>query len=80
MSAPSARSTVQRLPERGAYDRQTIDAILDEGYLCHLGIIDNGAPVVIPTSTHGTEIPSSSIAHPPAGRCGTAKLMEWRCA
>ena len=48
-STQTDRTEVRRLPDRGHYDRSTIDAILDEGYLCHLGSIENGAPVVIPT-------------------------------
>lgn len=49
MTAPSPRTEVKRLPERAAYDAETIHAILDEGYLCHVGIVEDGAPVVIPT-------------------------------
>jgi len=40
---------VKRHPERGAYDRETIDAILDEGLICHLGFVVDGQPYVIPT-------------------------------
>src|SRR5262245_16317392 len=47
--AASSRTTVRRLPQRGAYDRQTIDAILDEGFVCHVGFIVDGQPFVIPT-------------------------------
>ena len=48
-TAPSSvRSTVKRLPERGQYDREQIDAILDEGYICHVGIVADGLPIVIP--------------------------------
>jgi nitroimidazol reductase NimA-like FMN-containing flavoprotein (pyridoxamine 5'-phosphate oxidase superfamily) len=46
---PTARSRVRRLPERGAYDRTTIDAILDEGLICHVGFVEDGQPYVIPT-------------------------------
>jgi nitroimidazol reductase NimA-like FMN-containing flavoprotein (pyridoxamine 5'-phosphate oxidase superfamily) len=35
--------------KRGHYDRATIDAILDEGFLCHVGFVHEGVPVVIPT-------------------------------
>lgn len=35
--------------KRGNYDRATIDAILDEGVLCHVGFVHEGVPVVIPT-------------------------------
>ena len=47
--APSERSTLRRLPERGSYDREVIDAILDEGWVCHVGIVVEGSPIVIPT-------------------------------
>lgn len=43
------RTTVRRLPKRGAYDRETIHAILDEALVCHVGFVVNGQPVVIPT-------------------------------
>jgi nitroimidazol reductase NimA-like FMN-containing flavoprotein (pyridoxamine 5'-phosphate oxidase superfamily) len=50
-SAPlSQRTRVRRHPERGVYDRETIDAILDEGMIAHVGFIDDGVPVVIPTA------------------------------
>jgi nitroimidazol reductase NimA-like FMN-containing flavoprotein (pyridoxamine 5'-phosphate oxidase superfamily) len=47
--APSPRTRVKRLPERGAYDREAIDAILDAGLVCHLGFVQDGQPFVIPT-------------------------------
>ena len=46
---PSPRTRVARLPKRGHYDRATIDAILDGGLVCHVGIVHEKAPVVIPT-------------------------------
>src|SRR5947207_10508759 len=46
---PSARTTVKRHPERGAYDRDVIDAILDEALVCHVGFAIDGQPFVIPT-------------------------------
>jgi nitroimidazol reductase NimA-like FMN-containing flavoprotein (pyridoxamine 5'-phosphate oxidase superfamily) len=39
---------VRRKPSRGSYDRETIDAILDEGLVAHVGIVDDGQPFVIP--------------------------------
>lgn len=48
-SPPSERTRVRRLPERGAYDRETIDAILDEALICHLAYVVDGEPRVIPT-------------------------------
>ncbi len=49
MPAPSQRTQVRRLPERGAYDPAVIHAILDAAFLCHVGFVHDGAPVVIPT-------------------------------
>ena len=43
------RTTLKRLPKRGAFDRETIHAILDEALICHVGFVVDGAPVVIPT-------------------------------
>ena len=45
----SERTKVRREPERGVYDRAEIDAILDEGFVCHLGFVHDGQPFVIPT-------------------------------
>jgi nitroimidazol reductase NimA-like FMN-containing flavoprotein (pyridoxamine 5'-phosphate oxidase superfamily) len=48
--APSPRTRVRRHPERGAYDAETVHAILDEALLCHLAwVTDEGHPRVIPT-------------------------------
>lgn len=47
--APSERSRVRRLPSRASYDRPTIDAILDEALICHVGFDVATGPVVIPT-------------------------------
>jgi nitroimidazol reductase NimA-like FMN-containing flavoprotein (pyridoxamine 5'-phosphate oxidase superfamily) len=45
----SRQLQVKRLPERGHYDRATIDAILDEALVCHLGFVVDDQPYVIPT-------------------------------
>ncbi len=45
----SDRVRLRRKRERGSYDRATIDAILDEGLIAHLGIVEDARPVVIPT-------------------------------
>ncbi len=45
-----ARTKVRRVPKRAVYDREVVEAILDEALVCHLGLIDRaGFPVVIPT-------------------------------
>ncbi|HEX7832464.1 MAG TPA: pyridoxamine 5'-phosphate oxidase family protein [Thermoanaerobaculia bacterium] len=43
------RTKVRRLPKRADYELDTINAILDEGLICHVGFVVEGAPVVIPT-------------------------------
>jgi len=47
---PSDRTKVRRLPERGRYDRATIDAILDRALIGHVGYVIDGQPFVTPTS------------------------------
>jgi uncharacterized protein len=47
--SPTERTRVVREAHRGAYDRETIDIILDEGYVCHVGFSVDGQPYVIPT-------------------------------
>lgn len=48
--APTPRSTLRRRRDRGSFDQATINAILDESLVCHVGFIDDGAPVVIPAT------------------------------
>src|SRR6266852_2787115 len=45
----TARTTLKRRPQRGNYDREVINGILDEGFICHVGFIVDGRPFVIPT-------------------------------
>ncbi len=47
-SAPTARSQVNRLPERARYDAADVHAILDQGLVAHVGVCVGGRPVVIP--------------------------------
>lgn len=53
MSTPitrTGRTAVRRLPKRGSYDRDVLNAILDEGLVCHVGFVASGQPYVIPTT------------------------------
>lgn len=43
------RTRLKRLPKRGHFDRETINAILDEAVICHIGFVAGGQPYVIPT-------------------------------
>jgi nitroimidazol reductase NimA-like FMN-containing flavoprotein (pyridoxamine 5'-phosphate oxidase superfamily) len=47
--SPTPRTTLHRRPARAAYDRSTIEAILDEGLYCHVGFTVDNQPYVIPT-------------------------------
>ncbi|MGW0818229.1 pyridoxamine 5'-phosphate oxidase family protein [Streptomyces viridiviolaceus] len=46
---PTDRTVPTRSPHRASYDKELVHAILDEGYVCHLGFVRDGAPVVLPT-------------------------------
>jgi uncharacterized protein len=47
---PTERTQVKRLPKRGKYERETVFAILDAGFVCHVGFAVDGQPYVIPTN------------------------------
>jgi nitroimidazol reductase NimA-like FMN-containing flavoprotein (pyridoxamine 5'-phosphate oxidase superfamily) len=49
VTAVSPRTAVRRHPERGVYEREAIEGILDEAVICHVGFVVDGQPVVIPT-------------------------------
>lgn len=46
---PTDRTVPTRSHDRARYDRETVHSILDEAYICHLGYVRDGAPVVLPT-------------------------------
>lgn len=43
------RTEFRRLPARGSHDWETINAVLDAGFLAHVGFCIDGQPYVIPT-------------------------------
>jgi nitroimidazol reductase NimA-like FMN-containing flavoprotein (pyridoxamine 5'-phosphate oxidase superfamily) len=47
---PTPRTRVVREPQRAVYDREEVNQILDEAFLCHVGFTVDGQPFVIPTS------------------------------
>jgi nitroimidazol reductase NimA-like FMN-containing flavoprotein (pyridoxamine 5'-phosphate oxidase superfamily) len=47
---PTPRTRVVREPQRAVYDRDAVNQILDEAFLCHVGFLVDGQPFVIPTS------------------------------
>ncbi|MFF9689669.1 pyridoxamine 5'-phosphate oxidase family protein [Streptomyces sp. NPDC014623] len=46
---PTERTVPSRARQRASYDHETVHSILDAAYLCHLGFVRDGAPVVLPT-------------------------------
>jgi nitroimidazol reductase NimA-like FMN-containing flavoprotein (pyridoxamine 5'-phosphate oxidase superfamily) len=45
----TSRTTVRRLKKRAVYDKAAVHAILDEGFVCHVGFVVESQPYVIPT-------------------------------
>ena len=45
----TSKTKVKRVPKRGHYDRETVNRVLDNSFVCHVGFIHEGYPVVIPT-------------------------------
>ena len=48
--AQTEKTRLRRLPKRGAFDRETVNSILDEAFICHIGFTVDGQPYVIPTA------------------------------
>jgi nitroimidazol reductase NimA-like FMN-containing flavoprotein (pyridoxamine 5'-phosphate oxidase superfamily) len=47
--APTERTVPTRYRERARYDRAVVHGILDEALFCHVGVVVDGVPVVLPT-------------------------------
>ncbi|MDN5750554.1 MAG: pyridoxamine 5'-phosphate oxidase family protein [Pseudonocardia sp.] len=47
--SPTPRSTIRRGSRRARSERAELHAVLDAGVICHLGVVIDGAPVVLPT-------------------------------
>lgn len=80
------KNRIKRLPKRGHYDRETIYQILDEALICHVGIVENRQPFVIPINfarmgdeiiLHGA-IASRLLKHIAAGKsvCIEATIVD----
>lgn len=79
------RTKLRRKPSRGSHDRATIEAILDEALVSHLGFLDAGSPVVIPTLhvrvgahvyLHGSAASRALRESKGAAVCLTATLVD----
>src|ERR1700722_3459729 len=79
------RTTLHRLRERGATDRSDLHAVLDTGLICHLGVVINGSPVVLPTGygrigetlyLHGSSANRSLLSAADQEVCVTVTLLD----
>jgi uncharacterized protein len=47
--APTDRTTIRRQSQRARYERDLVDAVIDEALSCHVGFAIDGRPWVVPT-------------------------------
>jgi nitroimidazol reductase NimA-like FMN-containing flavoprotein (pyridoxamine 5'-phosphate oxidase superfamily) len=81
----TARTTLHRLRERGSSDRADLDAVLLAGLVCHVGVVIDGVPVVLPTGygrigetlyLHGSSANRSLLAAAGQQICVTVTLLD----
>ncbi|WP_149262641.1 pyridoxamine 5'-phosphate oxidase family protein [Actinomadura sp. K4S16] len=81
----TARTRPGRLGERSSTDRSVLYEILDDGMICHLGLIVDGSPRVLPTGygrlddtlyVHGSTGASSLRAGPSQDICVTVTHVD----
>ena len=79
------RTRLRRMRENGSTARADLDAVLGAGFICHLGVVVDGSPMVVPTvygSTadtlylHGSVASRSLSADPEATVCVTVTLVD----
>ncbi len=79
------RTTINRLRERGRIDRAELDAVLSAGLVCHLGVVIDGVPVVLPTGygrieqtlyLHGSSANKSLLSAAGQQVCVTVTLLD----
>ncbi|WP_327701319.1 pyridoxamine 5'-phosphate oxidase family protein [Streptomyces decoyicus] len=81
----TARTRHRRLREQGSLDRDALDAVLAAGFLCHVGVMVDGTPLVVPTVYgsdgttlyfHGSVASRSLAAAPGASVCVTVTHVD----
>jgi uncharacterized protein len=68
------RTRVRRKSDRARYDRATIDSILDEALICHLGFAIDGRPWVFPTAF--VRVGDALFVHGAVGNFGLRALAD----
>ncbi|MEU3356421.1 pyridoxamine 5'-phosphate oxidase family protein [Streptomyces sp. NPDC037389] len=83
--AVTERTRHRRLREQGSTSRAELDAVLGAGFLCHLGVVVDGVPMVVPTVYgtdgttlyfHGSVASRSLVASPEAAVCLTVTHVD----
>lgn len=83
--SPTERTQVRRLPRRGVYDKAQVHAILDAGFICHIGFTVDGQTYVIPTGygregdrvfIHGSPASRALRSHDGIDLCFTVTLVD----
>jgi nitroimidazol reductase NimA-like FMN-containing flavoprotein (pyridoxamine 5'-phosphate oxidase superfamily) len=79
------RTRPRRFPAQVRHDRAELDAVLAAGFICHLGVVVDGAPMVLPTVygadgdrlyLHGSVASRSLVAAPDATICVTVTHVD----
>ncbi|WP_091193995.1 pyridoxamine 5'-phosphate oxidase family protein [Micromonospora narathiwatensis] len=81
------RTRHRRLREQGSLNRADLDAILTAGFVCHLGVVIDGCPMVVPTVYgvapggdvvffHGSVASRSLVQSPTATVCLTVTHVD----
>ena len=79
------RTRHRRLREQGSTERGDLDAILTAGVICHLGVVVDGYPMVVPTVygldgdtlyLHGSVASRSLVSAPQATVCVTVTHVD----
>src|SRR5215831_14961447 len=79
------RTTLGRLRERGLTDREALYDVLDAALICHIGVVIDGTPVVMPTGygrigdtlyLHGSSANRSILAAAGAEICVAVRLLD----
>ncbi|MFE0176586.1 pyridoxamine 5'-phosphate oxidase family protein [Streptomyces sp. NPDC059002] len=79
------RTRHRRLRDQGSLERADLEAILDAGFVCHLGVLVEGHPMVVPTVygrddthlfLHGSVASRSLAADPDAAVCVTVTHVD----
>jgi nitroimidazol reductase NimA-like FMN-containing flavoprotein (pyridoxamine 5'-phosphate oxidase superfamily) len=83
--AVTDRTRHSRMRENGSVSRADLDAVLASGFICHLGVVVNGTPMVVPTVygatadrlyLHGSVASRSLVASPKAEVCVTVTQVD----